>query len=251
MGAAVALVMAGGKGERMLASGISTPKPLVPVAGTPLLEHNVRLLLLWGLTTVTVSLSSPDRPVADYCRSRLLPVVRTTGGTLELLVEETPMGNIGSAGLLADRGADVVVVFADNLTTLDLRQLVVHHRAEAADLTLACHEHGFRIPYGRVEVEGTRVTGYSEKPVVPVRVASAVSVLGARALATLASWPTGRPAGLVDLTRSLIADDRHVAAYHHDADWIDVNDAGGIGGATELVRRHPRLFPRESGGGIV
>jgi NDP-mannose synthase len=244
MRAAVALVMAGGKGERMLASGVPTPKPLVPVAGTPLLEHNVRLLLHWGLPTIAVSVSSADGPVAEFCRSRLDRVVESAGGELELLVEAAPMGNVGSAGLLADRGTDVLVVFADNLTTLDLRRLLTHHRAESAALTLACHQHGFRIPYGRLETDGGRVTGYAEKPVVPVTVASAVSVLGGRALTTLATRPAGGGVGLVDLTRSLLADRRPVAAYPHDADWVDVNDAGGIGDAERLVLRHPRLFPR-------
>jgi len=87
--------------------------------------------------------------------------------------------------------------------------------------------------------------------VMAVRVASAVSVLGGRSLATLAAWPADRPAGLVDLTRSLIAHGMHVAAYHHDADWIDVNDAGGIEGATELARRHPGLFPQQAPSGMI
>jgi NDP-sugar pyrophosphorylase family protein len=251
MGAAIALVMAGGRGERMAASGVRTPKPLVPVAGTTLLEHNVRLLLHWGLDRVAVSVDSPDGPVAEHCRTHLVPLVQGAGGTLDLLAEEVPMGNIGSAGLLADRGADVVVVFADNLTTLDLRLLLAHHRAEAAHLTLACHEHGFRIPYGRVETDGTRVLGYAEKPVVPVTVASAVSVLGAGALAVLGSWPHGGPVGLVDLTRALLGAGRPVAAYHHGADWVDVNDAVTVGEAVALVQRHPQLFPPGAGRGIV
>jgi NDP-sugar pyrophosphorylase family protein len=251
MGAATALVMAGGKGERMAASGIGTAKPLVQVAGTTLLEHNVRLLLHWGLRQISVSLSATDGPVAGHCRTRLMPLAARAGGSLELLVEAAPMGNIGGAGLLAGRGADVVVVFADNLTVLDLRRLLAHHRAEGADLTLACHEHGFRIPYGRVETDGARVVGYSEKPLVPVTVASAVSVLGPRALDVLGSWPGGGPVGLVDLTRSLVDVGRRVTAYHHDADWVDVNDAAAVAEATALVERHPRLFPRRAGSGIV
>jgi NDP-sugar pyrophosphorylase family protein len=227
----------------MLASGVDTHKPLVPIAGTPLLEHNVRLLLRWGLTSVVVSMSSADGPVAEFCGSRLEAVVKAGGGDLELLVEAAPMGNIGSAGLLAGRAEDVLVVFADNLTTLDLRRLLAHHRSTSAALTLACHEHRFRIPYGQLETEGGRVTGYVEKPVVPITVASAVSVLGAPALSLLAAWPDPGGVGLVDLTRALLAENRLVAAYPHAADWVDVNDARAIERADALVLRHPRLFP--------
>lgn len=240
----VALVMAGGRGERMAASGIRTPKPLVTVRGVPMLEHNVRLLLHWGLREVVVSASADDDRVAGFCRSRLAPLVEAAGGDLEVLVEPEPLGNVGCAGLLADRAGDVLVVFSDNLTVLDLRDVLELHRAQGADLTLACHEHGLRIPYGRLETDGDRVTGYVEKPTLPVLVSSAVSVLAPRALAAL---PPHEPSGLVDLTTRLLAENATVAAYRHQADWVDVNDAGRLADAEALVARHDRLFPWTGG----
>ena len=230
----VGLIMAGGLGTRMLSSGVELPKPLVPVRGTPLLEHNVRLLLLRGVRELVVSLSSEpsgDR-VRHFCEQILVPVVEEAGGRLELMVERRPLGNIGCAGQLAGLTSAAVVVYADNLTTLDVGEVLAAHVSAHADLTLAWHEQPFTIPYGRLAVEGDRVTGYREKPTVSVPVASAVSVLGRRALDAL---PTDRPTGMVDLANSLIANGGHVAPYRHQAPWVDVNDASNLAAAEQLV----------------
>jgi NDP-sugar pyrophosphorylase family protein len=95
----VALIMAGGRGERMRLSGIDVPKPLVPVLGVPLLERNVRHLLQHGLDDIVVSVAADNAEVRAFVES--LPV--------EALVEATPMGNIGCAAGLRGRGTILVL----------------------------------------------------------------------------------------------------------------------------------------------
>src|SRR4051794_37517921 len=229
--------MAGGMGERMRASGVEVPKPLVRVGGATLLEHNVRLLLLRGLRHIVVSVSAGPvgEQVQRFCQERLQRLVTAADGHLGLLVESRPLGNIGCAGRLAAQASTVVVVYSDNITVLDLADVLVSHATSGADLTLACHEHEFRIPYGRLDLDGDRVLGYTEKPTLSVPVASAISVLGKRALQTL---PGDQPTGLAQLTRALIADGGYVAVYRHQAPWVDVNDAASLPAAENLIARH-------------
>jgi NDP-sugar pyrophosphorylase family protein len=236
---AVALVMAGGTGQRMLKSGVRTPKPLVPIGGRTLLEHNVNQLLRGGFRKIHVSVSSGDRAVHDFATGILAEHAASGGAELSVLPEPQPLGNIGCAGLLRGRARTLLVVYADNLTTLDLAALVSHHHRERAALTLACHDHPFHIPYGRLSVHEGAVTGYTEKPSLTVTVCSAVSVLGEAALACL---PPDRPTGLVDLTNTMLAAGERVGAFPHDAAWVDVNDTDGIRVAEDLVRRHPEDF---------
>jgi mannose-1-phosphate guanylyltransferase len=230
--------MAGGRGERMRRSGVDAPKPLVTVAGTSLLERNVRVLLHWGFDRIVVSTPSAEPSIGSHVEA-LQPVVAAAGGDLRTLTESEPLGNIGCAGLLRGHARHVLVVFADNLTSLDLRTVVQGHRDSGAGLTLAAHEHGVRVPYGRLDLEGDRVVGYTEKPTVQVTVASAITVLGPEALAAL---PGDEACGLVDLTRRLVHDGVLVRAHRHEADWVDVNDSGGLEAAEALVRRHPEFF---------
>jgi NDP-sugar pyrophosphorylase family protein len=229
--------MAGGMGERMRASGVGIPKPLVRVAGTTLLEHNARLLLLWGLRDIVVSISAGagGEQVRRSCAESVQPIVDEAGGDLELLVEQQPLGNIGCAGLLGRRASTVVVVYTDNLTTLNVADVLAAHSASCADLTLACHEQQFQMPYGQLELLGDRVRDYREKPTFNATVASAISVLGAHALRTL---PSDSPTGLAQLARRLIDNGRHVVAYRHQEPWVDVNDASGLPVAEGLVSEH-------------
>jgi NDP-sugar pyrophosphorylase family protein len=223
----VALIMAGGRGERMRLSGIDVPKPLVPVAGTSLLERNVRYLRRHGIDDIVVSVSESSAEVRAFVDT--LPV--------RPLVETTPLGNIGCAVEL--RGsAPVLVLYADNLTDLDLHDILERHERTDAALTLAAHDEPFRLPYGRLTLDGDRVTAYDEKPDVAVTVSSAVVVLGAAALAALDG-----PMGLVDLTNALLRNGSRVTAYRHEALWVDVNDVAGVARAESLVRANPDRFP--------
>ena len=233
-----ALVMAGGQGERMQSSGVPVPKPLVAVCGVPLLERNLWSLARTEVARVVVSVAcGADR--TEAC-------AREVGGALaqarsfgfEVLVETEPLGNVGCAGALRGRADDVLLLYADNLTLLPLADLVARHRESGSDLTLAAHRQAFRMPFGALDLERGRVTGYHEKPSVEYTVSSAVCVLGAAALERL----DGRPAGLADLAQGLVAQGRHVAAYEHASPWIDVNDAASIVAAEALVRDHRHAF---------
>ncbi|MDX6552442.1 MAG: NDP-mannose synthase, partial [Gaiellales bacterium] len=222
--------MAGGRGERMRASGIDVPKPLVPVRGVPLIELGVRRLLWCGFTEIVVAVPG-DGPVGRFAEHRLGPLASAAGARLRVYAEPEPLGNIGCAGMLRGEG-DVLTVYADNVTSLDLRDVLRHHAESGAALTLAAHDEPFRLPYGRLDIEAGRVVGYSEKPAIAVTVSSAIAVLGSAATEVI---PADRPTGLVDLTVELLRRGLPVAAYEHRAPWVDVNDAGGVRRAETLL----------------
>lgn len=242
---AVALLMAGGRGERMRASGVALPKPLVPVRGVPLLERSLCQLIRHGLLDVVVAVPTEPTVIGEFVQGRLTVVARAAGARVRVLTETTPLGNIGCARQLQGQADPLLVVYADNLTTLDLGAVLDHHRCSNAVLTLAAHDHPFRLPYGRLELVGDRVTAYAEKPTLPVTVCSAVSVLAPAAMAAL---PAGRAAGLVDLTTTLLRAGELVTAFRHAAPWVDVNDADGVRLAERLVDEQPDDFPLVDGG---
>ena len=218
-----ALVMAGGRGERMRASGVTTAKPLVAVGGRTLLEHNLLALLDRGVRDIVVATPAHSPEVAEFVRGPCRQRVSSRGGDLRLYEEQQPLGNIGAAAEIDRRDPDLLVVFADNLTTLDLAAIVGHHRKARAALTTAVHFEPFRIPFGEVEVRDGWVVSYTEKPEHRVLVSSGVLVLGPAAIARI---PRGRPTGISWLANQLLAAGERIAAFPHQASWIDVNDMG-------------------------
>jgi NDP-sugar pyrophosphorylase family protein len=239
----VGVIMAGGTGERMRRSGESVPKPMVTVLGCPLVERNLFALLRAGVTEVVVVVSATGvaaELVTEWANGRGRLLAGAVGGRLDVVVESSPMGNAGALTLVGPPGSTLVLVFADNLTSLDLAGLVSAHVVASVDLTLAVHDETFRLPYGVVEQDDGVVTGYREKPSLPVTVGSGIAVVGPRALAALAGGSL--PAGMVDLVQGVVDAGLAVRAIAHHAVWVDVNDAETRKRAEALVRADPDAF---------
>jgi len=238
------VIMAGGTGERMSRSGEVVPKPMVPVLGVPLVERNLAALLRAGVLRVVVVVGAG--PAADlvqaWATGRGAGLAAAAEGSLSVLVEPQRMGNAGALALVSpdDPGDAMLLVFADNLTSLDLGAVVERHGESGADLTLAVHTEAFRLPYGVVDRTDDRVTGYREKPSVPVEVGSGVAVVGPRAVAAMRA--TEPPHGVTDLVRAALDAGLDVRAMPHDAAWVDVNDASCRDRAEALVRADPAAF---------
>src|SRR3954453_3115190 len=104
-----ALVMAGGRGERLRASGTSVPKPLVPVLGIPLLERNLLTLLAAGFRDITVAVPSHTPEIGAFAESRCRVLAPSYGATLAVLADRTPLGNNGAARDVTAGASDLLV----------------------------------------------------------------------------------------------------------------------------------------------
>lgn len=216
-----ALVVAGGAGERMRRSGSETAKPLVVVGGRPLLQHNVETLLDHGFTDIAIAVSAEQPAVRSFAQETCAELIARARGAFRLIAEESPLGSIGSAAFVDADADDILVVNADNLTTLDLAALVRDHRGSGADATLAVHEEPFAMPFGEVTLDGDRVVAYTEKPTYRITIATAVTVLGRGAIDLITP---GEFINLPHLAQRMLDGGRTIHAYAHDAPWIDVND---------------------------
>jgi NDP-sugar pyrophosphorylase family protein len=231
-----AIVMAGGRSERMRAGGSAEHKGLRTVRGMPLFEWNLRALLRFGFRRVFAAINAREEALAAWLEDRGRALCREQSCALEILVEDEPLGTIGAVSLLPADVVDAVVVNVDNLTTLDLRRLFRTHVEAQAAATIATHTHPFRMPFGMLEVQGGRVTAYREKPQLPVVISSGTYVLHRKAMARV------RPKERTDvpaLIASLLAHGEIVAAHPHSDAWIDVNDEAALAQADELFEPRP------------
>jgi mannose-1-phosphate guanylyltransferase len=239
--------MAGGRGERMKASGMPRPKPLVLAAGATLLERNVFRLLAGGINDVIVAVAKDATEIAEYADGRVRDLIVAAGGQYERYTETDPLGNMGCAAAFRNSVDTLLVVYADNITALPLDEMLAHHRAMRADLTLATHAHHYRLPFGQLRIDGGVITDYVEKPVLSSTISSGVSVLGPGALEALTERtgsPPTLPAGMVDLFHAVNTVGGLVAAFRHESAWIDVNDQPALSIAESMIRDHPATFER-------
>ena len=214
-----ALIMAGGRSERMRAGGCAQHKGLRTVLGVPLIERNLRHLVELGFEDIYVSVSSSEDELAKWLfeRGRALVAAKR----LEILFEDAPLGTIGAVGFMPARVLDAVVVNVENLSSLNVAEMVDCHRQHRPAATIATHAHAVRIPYGAVDLEGNRVLGYREKPVLPITVSSGAYVLGRAAMDRVRP---GARLDAPDLMNELLRTGETVLAFAHQEPWIDIND---------------------------
>lgn len=235
----LAMVMAGGGSTRMRASGIQRAKPLVQVAGATLLERNVDTLLRHGFDEIVVASSAEQTEILDHARA-LATRVAARGGRLSIVAETAPRGNIGAVTQVDDRLTELLVVFADNLTSLDLRTLAHYHDSQGAAMTIAVHRQRFAMPFGEVELHGTTVCRYREKPTVDFVVCSAVAMIGPSARRVIGDQEA---IGISDLVNRLLEQGHAVRAFLHEAAWTDVNDRVALAEAEQMIAANPEQFP--------
>ena len=229
-----ALLLAGGKAERLGEAAQGLPKPLVPVAGFPLAEYTVARLVESGVTRVIVACRAGDEDV-------FLNALAGLGAEIEAVGEAEPLGRGGGLRLAASRRQDegpVLALNGDELLDVDFRALVAEHEQRRAAATLVVAQ--VRSPFGVVEVEedGT-VTGFREAPLLEHWVNSGVYVLGEEALALLPEKGDHEQS-----TFPQLAAERRLHAHRHDGVWLTVNTPKDLRGAAEFMDAHPDWKPQ-------
>jgi NDP-sugar pyrophosphorylase family protein len=233
-----ALIMAGGKSERMRATAGPSHKALALVRGIALLEWNVRTLLHYGFHDVVVAVNPDESEILQFLH-RTAEIARAGGATLRPYLERIPLGNIGAARQVIGTADTLLTLYVDNLAAIDLRALVDHHHAGAFEMTIATHVETFRMPFGELAIRDGKVDAYVEKPAYRIRVSSGTCVLSRRACDTI---EPGRMIGASMLFRTLHDAGERIGAFEHEAPWIDINDAAALSRAHRIVEEHWPVF---------
>ena len=157
-----AMVLAAGKGTRLLPLTSEVPKPVAPVVGKPIIQHIFELLDTNGIEEVEVNLYHLADVVLDHYGDRS----RLKGMDIRFSREEKLMGTAGGVKRLADRfDGTFVVIMGDALTDVDLREVVDFHKEHEALATLALTRVEDTSQYGVVELaHDNNIRNFQEKP---------------------------------------------------------------------------------------
>jgi len=177
-----AIILAGGKGERLRPLTNDRPKSMVPLAGKPILEYQVDWLREGGVTDIVVACGHLHEAIEDYFGDG-----SRWGMHMRYSVEDQPLGR-GGALKLAYRQVPAEEPFAiatngDNVNTQPLTPIVRQHQRTGAVATLMLTQ--LRSPYGIVRQRGKRILGFQEKPLLPHWLSAGVYVLGREFFADL------------------------------------------------------------------
>jgi dTDP-glucose pyrophosphorylase len=208
-----AVVMAGGFGTRLGELTREMPKPMLPVGDRPLLERIIEQLRDAGIEHVNLTTHyRADEIVRHFGDGGNL------GVRIEYVSEEEPLGTAGALGLI-ESDAPILVMNGDILTRVDFKAMHGFHDEHGADMTIAVRPYEARVPYGLVDLDGSRITSITEKPLARGFVNAGIYLLKPDVCRLVVP---GEPLDMPQLIQRLLDDDRSVVGFPLREYWLDI-----------------------------
>jgi NDP-sugar pyrophosphorylase family protein len=229
-----AIILAGGKAERLGDAAEGLPKALVPIAGRPLAAYQLALFVEAGVDRVLISCASGQEEVFE----------RELGGLGAEIVpvgEPEPLGRGGGLRLAAQQRRDSGPVYAvngDELFDIELTELLVRHREMGPAATIAVAP--LKSHLGVVDVEDDDlVVGFREAPTLPFWVNTGLYVLDDEAVSRLPDRGDHETSTFPEL-----ATEGKLRAFRHEGVWLTVNTPKDLRLARQFVESQPERFAR-------
>lgn len=223
-----AVLMAGGKGERLRPLTEKTPKPLLPVGGKCIIDHNIDRLMSYGINHVNVTVNYLKEQLEEhYAEPRNGVQVRT-------FREPKFLGTIGSIKFVESFYNDTILVMnSDLFTNIDYEDFFLHFQLHDAEMSVASVPYNVSIPYGILDLDGREIKGLIEKPKYNYYANAGIYLIKRR---TLAEIPEDEFFNATDLIEKLIAQNKKVIRYPLNGTWIDIGNPQEYQKAQDLVK---------------
>lgn len=211
----IAVIMAGGKGLRLRPLTEYCPKPMLKVAGRPILERLVLHLVSHGITNIYISLNYMGEVIEDFFKDGA-----QYGCTIRYLKEDRPLGSGGALSLLPHQpDHPFIVMNGDLVTDIDIGSLLDFHTSRAAAACIASKRHYTKISYGVVEKKGDEFLGISEKPTIEHEINTGTYVLSPECLKEI---PREENFAITELFELLRRKGKKICVFETQDEWIDI-----------------------------
>ena len=223
-----AVLMAGGKGERLRPLTEKTPKPLLQVGGKAIIDHNIDRLISYGVKHISVTV--------NYLKEQIEEHFREPRGEVQVQTVREPkfLGTIGSIKFVPEFYNDTVLVMnSDLFTNINYEDFYLHFKEHDADMSVAAVSYDVDIPLGILNLDGRNITGLSEKPHFGYYANAGIYLIKKSALALI---PENTMFHSTDLVEALIAVERKVIRFPIGGTWIDIGTPQEYRRANDMVK---------------
>jgi dTDP-glucose pyrophosphorylase len=211
----IMVIMAGGMGTRMRPYTEDHPKPLLSVAGKPMLEHIIERAKLEGFSQFIIAIH-----YLGYMIEECFGDGERLGVEIKYLKENAPLGTAGALSLLNPKPAlPFVVTNGDVITDIRYGELLDFHVKHAAAATMAVRLHEWQHPFGVVQMKGVEIVGFEEKPVARTHINAGVYALDPNVLNLL---DDNQRCDMPTLFERLQVKNNRTVAYPMHEPWLDV-----------------------------
>jgi dTDP-glucose pyrophosphorylase len=224
-----AVIMAGGRGQRLKPLTDVTPKPLLKVGDKPIVEHNIDRLASYGVCNFWISVNYLGQQIEQYFGDGLNRNVR-----FSYVWEDKPLGTIGAVSQIDDFSHEYVLVTnSDLLTNLDYEHFFLDFLEQGADLAVLTIPYQVNIPYAVLETSNGHVLNFVEKPTYTYYSNGGIYLMKREILDCL---PKDTFYNTTDLMEKLISDGKKVVSHPLVGYWLDIGNLNDFEKAQEDIK---------------
>ncbi len=210
-----AVVMAGGKGKRLRPFTQNVPKPMIKVAGRPILERIILHLVSSGIRRIFISVNHLSEIIENHFKDG-----SDYGAEIEYLRENEPLGSGGAISLLHEVPEHPVLVMnGDLLAETNCGDMINFHMQNDFYATMGTYSYFHQVPYGCVEINENRLTSLEEKPVFEKMVNAGIYVLSPRAVSAI---PKDTSFPITKLFEDALAKNLLCGVFTIEKEWLDI-----------------------------
>lgn len=223
-----AILMAGGKGERLRPLTEKTPKPLLPVGDKAIIDYNIDRIISYGIKHISVTV--------NYLKEQIEEHFAVPRGDVQVQTVREPkfLGTIGSIKFVPQFYNDTILVMnSDLFTNINYEDFYLHFKEHDADMSVAAVPYSVQVPYGIFQLEGRRdVKGIVEKPTYDYYANAGIYLIKKSALDYI---PEDTMFHSTHLMEKLIEAGKKVIRFPLNGTWIDIGNPQEYKRANELV----------------
>ncbi len=223
-----AVLMAGGKGERLRPLTERTPKPLLPVGGKAIIDHNIDRLIDHGVKHISVTVNYLREQIEEHFAAP------HQGVQVQTVREPKFLGTIGSIKFVKEFHNDTILVMnSDLFTNINYEDFYLHFIEHNAEMSVAAVPYTVSVPYGIFDLEGRDIQGLIEKPTYNYYANAGIYLIRRSALYEI---PNDIFFNATDLIEKLISERKKVIRFPLNGTWIDIGNPQEYQKANELVK---------------
>ncbi|MCX5831434.1 MAG: nucleotidyltransferase family protein [Deltaproteobacteria bacterium] len=210
-----AIVMAGGQGVRLRPLTENIPKPMIRVAGRPILERIVLHLVSYGIRRIFLSVNHLAHVIEDYFKDG-----SKYGAKIEYLHEDEPLGSGGAISLLPKIPEQALLVMnGDLIVDTNFTEMIQFHSQNDFYATMGIHPYLHQVPYGCIEIQNNRLAGLEEKPILEKMVNAGIYVLSPQAISAI---PKNTYFPITTLFEDAIKNNLVCGTFPVEKEWLDI-----------------------------
>ena len=223
-----AVLMAGGKGERLRPLTEKTPKPLLPVGDKAIIDHNIDRLISYGVKHISVTVNYLGEQIEEHFAEPRGDV------KIQTVREPKFLGTIGSIKFVKEFYNDTILVMnSDLFTNINYEDFYLHFKEHDADMGVAAVPYSVSVPYGIFQLEGRRIVkGIIEKPTYDYYANAGIYLIKKSALDYI---PEDTMFHSTHLMEKLIEVGKKVIRFPLNGTWIDIGNPQEYKRANDLV----------------